>query len=88
MQSKKRGVKKEQNIKFKRKFQNSKMMKKLVKRSDPQVEDNPVDNDSTLLRSRDLMLNCQVMSPTKTTPFLANLVGKVLLKDEGIPNST
>ena len=43
-------MKKDQNCKFKSKFQNSKIIKEQVKRSDPQDEDNPEERESTLFK--------------------------------------
>ena len=50
MQNKQKAAKKEQNVKFKRNFTTSNKTKKQFKTSDPQDEDTPVKNDSTLFK--------------------------------------
>ena len=90
MKNKQKAAKKEQNVKFKRIFPKSNRTKKQFKRSDPQDEDNPeIEHQlSSNLPSRNLVWNSLVMFPTSITQFLANRVGKGLLIDEVIPNST
>ena len=50
MRKKEPVAKKERNVKFGSNSQNAKAVKQQFKRSDPQDEDNPVDNESTLFK--------------------------------------